>query len=523
MKSKYKYCITCEASNLKLIPHPKKELQVQASEISDKYAALFPKEMKPDITYFSAVSFTMGTINKNNCLVLPDEGMKMYKTSVGTPLDIEHEKDQIVGFCINSFLTNLKNNKILTDDEAQEILDADGKVNVGVILGIWPLNNPEIDSLIQENFDKNSDNYNKVKLSFECYFNDFSYFVSDGKADYPNGTIYPADNENADEMWAALRTNGGNGLYKGNKISICPLESFIGGNGLVMNPANVYSDLTSKKDGDSMTMQNVSADVPPASNPSVPIIAEETDNKNEVKSVILTKEDNMSKENTITTEVKAAVQPEVKAETAAMAPLKVDDTLANALQSELEKKVAELGAKDKQISEVDAKVTELLAKLEAQDKAAKAELDAAKAETAKATEMATKIQAQLDAAIEKLNNLETQEKERKHKELVASRLATLREFMTITEANLAVLEKECSELSDDEFNKKVELYKTLSPKVVTASEAPKAEDVKDTVKTAVADTAKEAKSVNIITPTPSVSLMEKFATAFSPESLGFKL
>jgi hypothetical protein len=206
-----------------------------------------------------------------------------------------------------------------------------------------------------------------------------------------------------------------------------------------------------------------------------------------------------------------------------MAPLKVDDTLANALQSELEKKVAELGAKDKQISEVDAKVTELLAKLEAQDKAAKADLDAAKAETAKATEMATKIQAQLDAAIEKLNNLETQEKERKHKELVASRLATLREFMTITEANLAVLEKECSELSDDEFNKKVELYKTLSPKVVTASEAPKAEDVKDTVKTAVADTAKEAKSVNIITPTPSVSLMEKFATAFSPESLGFKL
>lgn len=506
--SKYKYCIKSEASDLKLIPHPKKSLKITAGELTNKYADLFPKDQKPDITYFSAVSFTIGHVNKNNCLVLPDEGIKNYKTAIATPLDLEHEKEQIVGFCINSYLSNIKNNKILTEEEAQQILDGKGQVNVGAVFGIWGLNNPEIDSLIRENFDDNSENFNKIKVSFECYFNDYCYFVSNGSADYPNGEVYSHDNPDANEMWDVLRTNGGNGIFKGNKISICPLESFIGGNGLVLNPANELSVTTSISDNGDITLQNVQAEASTTDLPSVPLVSEELDNKNETKSVILNKEENMSKENTIT-------EP-ANVEVATMAPVKVDADMANALQAEMDKKIAEISAKDAKILELDSKMTETI-------KAMQDAVEASKAEALKATEMATKIQAQLDAEIENRKNLEAHENARKQTELVASRLATLAAFIEITEANKALLEKECAEASDEEFAKKVEFYKSLSPKVVVASEVVKTEvDVKATVQNAVTETAKDAKSVNVITPTPSDSLMDKFAAAFNVESLGFK-
>ncbi len=514
---KTKYSIQCEALDLKLLPHPKKSLKIVASELGEKYSDLFPKDLKGDITYFSAISYTIGSINKNNCLILPDEGLKNYKSVISTPLDIEHEKDKIVGFCLNAYLTNMKNNKILTEAEAQEILDSKGQVNVGVIMGVWPLNNPEVDMLVRENFDENSEGFNKIKLSFECYFNDFAYFVSAGHSDYPSGTIYAHTEESSDEMWAALKTNGGNGIYKGSKISICPLDSFIGGNGLVLNPANPNSMLTSLKEGDTITLQNITSEVVS----SEPIIAEEApleqkeeiiDNKNEIKSVILNNEDNMSKENT----------PEIQV--AAMAPVKVDSDFAEAMKVELDKKIEELAAKDAKVAELETNFKSEILKLQDELNSTKDALIQAQAEMTKTLDLAKGIQAQFDAKVEQLNVIEQKQAEARLKETVASRMAILSAFMTITDDNKAILEKECATASDEEFTKKVEFYKSISHKVV-ASETPSTQvDVKNAVQTAVSDTANEVKSVNIITSTPSPSLMEKFATAFNNvESLGFNL
>lgn len=496
--------------DLKLIPHPKKSLKVTASEMVEKYSDLFPKDLKSDITYFSAVSYTIGSVNKNHCLILPEEGLKNYKSVISSPLDIEHEKEKIVGFCLNSYLTNLSNNKILSEDEAQTILENKGQVNVGVILGVWPLNNPEIDYLIKENFDENSSNYNQVKLSFECYFDDFAYFVANGNSEYPNGTLYSPICEHSNEMWACLKTNGGAGIWKGNKISICPIDSFIGGNGLVLNPANPNSFLTSMKDDNGIIFQNIdseasSIEAPVAQIPKEAILAGVVDNKIEVKSVIFNKEDNMSIEN------KNEVQ------TAAMAPVKVDSDFATAMQIELDKKIEELSAKDNQVKQLESFFNEELSKVQN-------ELNQAREELAKTLELAKNIQAQFDTEIEKRKALEAKEVELKLKELIASRMAVLSEFMTLSDDNKSVLEKECSVASDEEFTKKVEFYKSISRKVVASEAATVTVDVKSAVQTAVSDTASEVKSVNIITSAPSPSLMEKFAKAFdNVESLGFNL
>lgn len=494
---KSKFTCLLETNKIKLIAHPKKQLKIIASDISDKYKELFPQSSSDDILYVSMVSYTIGSVNKNGCLILPEEGLSTYKSLIEKPLNLEHEKEDIVGFCLNAYLTNIKNNKILTESEAQEILDGGGKVNVGAVYGLWKINKPEITEMVEENFDENSEFFNKIKCSFEYYFNDYNFFISSGKADFPNGDVYPSDGPNSDEMWHSLKTNGGSGMWNGNMISICPSNGFVGGTALTLNPANPRSDLTALKEDDTVILQNVEAE-------TIEIVQSITqlDNKEEEKSVILTTGENMS---TPTTNIEVAAT-EVKVVQAAVPELTVDADLAKVLKSQLDEKLSELQAKDNKIAEIEA--------------ALKTELESAKAEAAQASELAMKIQEKLDAEIEARKILEAKETERARKEIVSSRLDALRPIMDV-DANIAVLEKECAELSEDDFNKKVEFYKSISRKV-TASETKAEVDIKQTVQEAVTNTANEVKSVNVIAPTPSDSLQTRFATAFNIETLGFK-
>lgn len=495
---KPKYSIKIEASDLKLIPNPKKELRILASKISteDAYASVFPKDSPQDILYVSLVSFTIGHINKNDCLILPDEGLATYKSAIRKPIDIEHECTDIVGVCVNAYLTNIKNNKILDEEAAQEILDGQGLVNVGNVFAIWKLNNPDVADLISENFDNQSSNYGRLKASFEYYFNDFSFFVSNGTADYPNGELISSgdDNPNAEAMNEALKIKGGNGKWQGNRISIVPHDGFVGGNALTLNPANGFSDVTGAKDNGKIIVQ----------------LKEESSTTTIEKSVIKDIGDSNMPEI-----IKTPVAPEVKVE-AALVPIKVDETLANSMQAALDVKIKELGAKDLKLSEMEASIQTLTQSLEE-----------AKKETLKTVEMANKLQVRLDEEIKARNLAESKETERIQLALVASRLAKVGEFVKIDDSNKALLEKECASVSEEDFVKRLEFYKSIANKVVAteipplAKEVTEPKEVKDAVQQVVSDTAKDTKSVNIIAATPSDSLVEKFAKAFNIKTLGF--
>lgn len=488
---KIKRSIFIESDSLKLIRHPKKDIVATAAEIgaNKSYSNLFPKDSRKDIIYISACSFTIANINRNDCLILPDEGISMYKTAISTALNVEHEGDNIVGFCVNSYLSNIKNNKILSEEEAQDILVSKGLVNVGVILGCWKINHPELAELLVENFDENSENFDKVKLSFECYFSDFSFFVSNGKANYPDGDIISNDVPEAEEMFSCLKMNGGNGLYKGNRISICPINSYIGGNALTFTPANQYSDLTGKKEEDEI------------------VINVEASNQNEVKSVIINTEDlNMSKIVETTEEKK-----EIVAE--AMIEVTVDKDMGDAMKTQLDIKIKELGAKDAELEGLKNSLTAL-----------QKDFESSKEQYQKATEMAQKLQEQLDKEVSARKEIEAKEIERTKKEILASRLSQINEFVDVNDSNKDILEKECADASDEDFAKKLDLYKGISKKIVASTEKAENTEVKQTVETIVSDTAKEQKSVNIIATAPSESILEKFKQAFNnTKDLGYNL
>jgi len=483
--------IHIEGSDLKLIRHPKRELVACASEIGiqEAYAKLFPKDPKKDILYFSGISFTIGNINKNDCIILPDEGMSMYKTGISSPLDIEHERERIVGFCVNTYLSNINNNKILDEEQAQEILGGKGMVNVGVVMGAWKINAQEATELLLENFDENSANFNKIKLSFECYFSDFSFFLSNGRANYPDGQLISSgeDNIDADKMFDALKINGGNGVWQGNRISIAPHKSFIGGNAITLAPANEFSHLVSKKEDESILI-HVST---------------------ESKTTEIEKSVNINTGDIIMPEPLKDTKSEIAVE-AAVAPILVDKDMADKLQSELNIKLSELSAKENKVTELTASVDAL-----------KKENEEIKEKLIKAEEMAKKIQEFLDKEIEARKIAEAKEVAMAQKQLVASRLGKISEFIEITDNNRALLEKECADASDEDFNRKLDFYKSISKSVQASIEPSNDKDVKATIEDVVADTGKDTKSVNIHAAAPSESLKDQFARAFNIKALGY--
>jgi len=82
-------------------------------------------------------------------------------------------------------------------------------------------------------------------------------------ANYPDGQIVSGDmakNPQVENMYRHLRIyedNGrhGDGLWEGNRISIIPRGGYCGGNAMTLRPANIYSDILAKKNGDKIVIQ----------------------------------------------------------------------------------------------------------------------------------------------------------------------------------------------------------------------------------------------------------------------------
>lgn len=191
-------------------------------------------------------------------------------------------------------------------------------------------------------------------------------------------------------------------------------------------------------------------------------------------------------------------------ETKAAVELTVDKDLAEKLKTQLNEKISELSAKENAVATLTATVESL------------------KSEVSKATEMATKIQDELNKEVIARKALETKQAEDAKKAVIASRMEMLSKVIEITDSNKGMFEKEC-EASDEDFAKKIEFYKSISKKAVASVEVVKVEtDIKAEVKAAVAETVKDTKSVSIFVDAPSASLTDKFAKAFStPQAFGY--
>ncbi len=236
----YKYkTIFASSSVVVLKPDDNKIIECKASVQDLKN--LLPYNIDPqkdnDLTYIVGNLAVAGVMNLNDDIMDCVTAVQVYKNFEKKQLNIEHNREQVVGFIVRSNLTELGSDKILDPDEAL----ASGKpFYISIVAALWNVVNPDLCQYIVDQSIPGSEDFGKLSLSFEVGFNDYdiggvlpdSRCLCDGSLIVKNGSPAFAKYD------STLRVNGGMG-----KADDMLIGRIIGGNvtpfgaGVVRHPA----------------------------------------------------------------------------------------------------------------------------------------------------------------------------------------------------------------------------------------------------------------------------------------------
>lgn len=323
---------------------------------------------QPDLFYRYAILASVGW-NKNDDIFDIENTWAARKTPTDKQLNFNHDDSYIIGHMTDNFV--LSQDGELIDSSATELPD---KFDIGVGFVLYTLledeeRNKQVAAII-DGIDKD-----EWFVSMECKFPDFDYGLIDSQGNHK--TI--ARNKETSFLTKHLRIYGGTGSYDGYKIGRILKGFFFSGIGIVANPANERSIIFNSKELDSFKSQG---------------------------SINLKKENNMTEEE------------------------------AKRLQAQLENAIAEIASLKKaneefqkaKASEIDSKLKGAMEEAEAAKKSAK-DMEEAKcasdSEKAKAEELLTQKNKELDEVIAKANELKTELDAIKSEKAKADRIAKL--------------------------------------------------------------------------------------------------
>lgn len=199
-------------------------------------------EEDPDLLYVVGNLAVPGLVNLNDDYLTPEDAVATYKKFEKKLCDIEHNRDNIVGFIVKSYLTNFDNQPI-TDQEA---LDSKQPFYITTIAALWKVANQELCEKIIEASNPANPLYNKLSLSFEVGFYSYDIGITSPDRNAINAKFFNENSEDYKKLDKVLRINGGCGVigkeedivFRALKDGILPL-----GQGIVGVPAGQVKGL----------------------------------------------------------------------------------------------------------------------------------------------------------------------------------------------------------------------------------------------------------------------------------------
>jgi hypothetical protein len=193
--------------------------------------------------------------NRNGDVIDTETAISVYKDFINKPINIEHNRNRVVGVILTAGFSEFGTDKPLTEDEVKG-----GAKPFNITLGgvVWRVAHEDLAYLIEESSDPTSENYLKVSASWELGFSDYSIVkvVGEGK-NIENGEII-SDKEKIEKIKNNLKSLGGEGKIDDDLIyrlvigDVVPL-----GIGLTENPAaDVKGVATKQEDEDENLLIN---------------------------------------------------------------------------------------------------------------------------------------------------------------------------------------------------------------------------------------------------------------------------
>lgn len=227
----FKYKTSFSAVITTLVSEEKDKFLALAS--AEKLKSIIPEYVKGDknidLLPFAASLCNVNKANKNRDLIGSNTALGNYKNFFLRPINTRHRRDTTAGVIVNVALCKFGSEDLITEEEAKE-----SKVfNVAIAGVIYKVVNSELADLLEECSDPDSENYNKLSLSWEIGFNEYDILV--GSPYLSEGKVISSDSpefEKYDKILLANDQQNTNQVYRLIKGDIYPL-----GAGIVDNPA----------------------------------------------------------------------------------------------------------------------------------------------------------------------------------------------------------------------------------------------------------------------------------------------
>ena len=494
------------------------EIKPIVSEEKDKYLALaslidlekfFPDidtEKDIDLLPIAFNAFVANRVNKNGDVINTETALSMYQNFKNKPINIEHNRDRVIGTILTAGFSEFGTDKPLKKEEVENM---EGPFNITLGGVVWKVVNPAIADFIEESADPTSENYMKVSASWELGFSDFNIVELTSNEKNIEGGKVISDQEIVSSLSEKLKALGGNGvLDNGNKIYRLVINDVVPlGIGLTESPAaEVEGGLVEKTHEEDYKEKNTESSESPEDLIS---LSETTITPEKQENLSQSREKDVSQSNRGSnmkvTSIKQITDESLK------------ELSASAVSDFIEE---ELKTASRQYSTEKTKYEDSLkASKEAQEK----------------LEEGNKVtQEELEKVQAALAELEAEKTERAAQDAFNERMARMDETYELTSEDRRVIASQVKDLNEDGFSAYLENMKVLlssknkeilkeqdeSKKAITANEETKASEENQNDQNVVEDALDKAEQTKEEIPAtatasdPEATVYEKYKQAF---------
>lgn len=201
-------------------------LKPLVSEEKDKYLALaslmqvgnfipnVDTEKNVDLLPIAFNAAVVNRVNKNGDVIDTETAIASYKDFINKPINIEHNREKIVGVILTAGFSEFGSDASLSEDQVK---DLKGPFNITLGGVIWKIANPHLADKIEDSSDSTSDKYLSVSASWELGFNDYNVVTIEGESkNIEDGKEFTTASDNFDSMKSSLRAFGGSGKIDKN-------------------------------------------------------------------------------------------------------------------------------------------------------------------------------------------------------------------------------------------------------------------------------------------------------------------
>jgi len=250
-KSKYKTIFSSEIRTV--VSEEKDEFLALASMVDlEKFIPDIDTDKDVDLLPIAFNAFVANRVNKNGDVINTASALAMYKNFKNKPINVEHNRDRVIGTLLTAGFSEFGTDKPLTEEEVRE---TENPFNVTLGGVIWKVVNPSMADFIEDSADPTSENYMKVSASWELGFTDYNIVkLPEGEKNIAKASFI-TDQKEIDELSSSLKSFGGDGMSEdGSRIYRQVINEIIPlGVGLTENPAaevagvSVAQDLEEEK------------------------------------------------------------------------------------------------------------------------------------------------------------------------------------------------------------------------------------------------------------------------------------